>query len=108
MLNELIEREVLNTQGKAYGVEFMVRKNSGKLNGWLSYTYSRTFLRTNGIDGGEVINKGAFYPSNYDKKFFACTVRTVEKNCVQILEQSFLEESTKFSWSLICLPLHTR
>lgn len=66
ILNEYIEREVVNTEGKAYGVEFMLKKNTGTFNGWISYTYSRTFLRTNDL-AGEQINNGAFYPSNYDK-----------------------------------------
>jgi hypothetical protein len=74
VLNEQIEREVLNTAGKAYGIEFMLKKVSGKVNGWVSYTYSRTFLRTNNPNGGEIINMGAFYPSNFDKPHDATLV----------------------------------
>src|SRR5437899_11176196 len=43
VLNQHIETDIMNTVGKAYGVELMIKKNEGKLNGWLSYTYSRTF-----------------------------------------------------------------
>lgn len=67
ILNEDIERDVLNTKGKAYGVEFLVKKPTGKLNGWLSYTYSRTFLKVDDPDAGETINKGDYYPANFDK-----------------------------------------
>ncbi|RYD80759.1 MAG: NAD-dependent epimerase/dehydratase family protein, partial [Sphingobacteriales bacterium] len=67
ILNKTIETEVLKTEGKAYGAEFMIKKNSGRFNGWFSYTFSRTFLKTNDPVGGELINKGEFYPSNYDK-----------------------------------------
>ncbi|HTE00487.1 MAG TPA: TonB-dependent receptor [Mucilaginibacter sp.] len=67
LLNDHIERDVLSTQGKAYGVEFLVRKTAGKLNGWMSYTYSRTFLRQNDPNAGELINGGVYYPANYDK-----------------------------------------
>jgi hypothetical protein len=67
ILNEAIERDVLNTKGKAYGVEFLVKKPTGKLNGWLSYTYSRTFLKVDDPDAGETINKGDYYPANFDK-----------------------------------------
>ncbi|MDB5013351.1 MAG: TonB-dependent receptor, partial [Daejeonella sp.] len=66
-LNPTIERDVINTKGKAYGVEFFVKKLTGKLNGWLGYTYSRTLLRADDLAAGETINTGAFYPSNYDK-----------------------------------------
>jgi hypothetical protein len=67
ILNEAIERDVLSTKGKAYGVEFLVKKPTGKLNGWLSYTYSRTFLKVDDPDAGETINKGDYYPANFDK-----------------------------------------
>jgi hypothetical protein len=67
ILNHHIEQDVLETQGKAYGVEFLIKKTAGKLNGWMSYTYSRTFLRQDDPNAGELINGGAYYPANYDK-----------------------------------------
>lgn len=67
VLNPKIEQDVLPTQGKAYGVEFLVKKLTGKLNGWLSYTYSRTLLKTEDKTGVNSINGGVFYPANYDK-----------------------------------------
>jgi hypothetical protein len=67
LLNQHIEQDVLNTKGKAYGIEFSIRKTAGKLNGWVNYTYSRTFLRQNDPNAGELINGGAYYPANYDK-----------------------------------------
>jgi hypothetical protein len=67
ILNQHIEQDVVSTQGKAYGVEFLIKKTAGKLNGWVSYTYSRTFLRQDDPNAGELINGGSFYPANYDK-----------------------------------------
>jgi len=67
LLNQHIEQDVINTQGKAYGIEFLVRKTSGLLNGWISYTYSRTFLKQDDPNAGELINQGNYYPANYDK-----------------------------------------
>lgn len=67
LLNKHIETDVLNTRGTAYGVEFMVKKSSGKLNGWISYTYSRSLLQTKSNRATEIINRGAYYPSSYDK-----------------------------------------
>jgi hypothetical protein len=66
ILNPHIETDVLNSRGKAYGVEFMVKKQAGKLNGWISYTYSRTFLRTDDPTAGETVNNGQFYPADFD------------------------------------------
>ncbi len=67
ILNEHIEQAVIVDEGKAYGVEFLIKKTAGKLNGWLSYTYSRTLLRQDDPTAGELINGGAWYPSNWDK-----------------------------------------
>lgn len=58
---------LVETTGRAYGVEFMIRKDMGKLNGWLSYTYSRAQLRENPGRGEEMINGGNWYNAPYDK-----------------------------------------
>ncbi len=67
VLNHHVETDVINTEGKAYGAEFLVRKTAGKLNGWMSYTYSRTFLKQDDPNAGDLINKGNYYPANFDK-----------------------------------------
>ncbi len=66
-MNENIERDVLKTEGRAYGVEFMAKKPLGKLNGWFSYTYSRTQLRESGKKEVYNINRGNWYSASYDK-----------------------------------------
>jgi hypothetical protein len=67
LMNHHIETDVLNAHGKAYGIEFMMKKAAGKLNGWISYTYSRSWLQTKGGLPGDQINNGKYYPSSYDK-----------------------------------------
>lgn len=67
VMNHEIETDVISTRGKAYGVEFMVKKSLGKLNGWISYVYSKSLLQADNFDKGEVINEGKWYPSNFDK-----------------------------------------
>jgi hypothetical protein len=67
VLNHHIETDVLTTRGKAYGAEILIKKTAGKLNGWLSYTYSRTFLQQDDPNAGQLINNGAYYPANYDR-----------------------------------------
>lgn len=67
LLNHNIERDILNTLGSAYGIELLIKRPKGKLNGWLSYTYSRSLLKTDTKTTGEIINGGIEYPSNYDK-----------------------------------------
>ncbi|HEY0771814.1 MAG TPA: TonB-dependent receptor plug domain-containing protein, partial [Sphingobacteriaceae bacterium] len=67
LLNHHLETDVVNTKGKAYGLEFMIKKPLGKLNGWLSYTYSRILLKMDDANAGQLINNGNYYPGNYDK-----------------------------------------
>jgi hypothetical protein len=67
VLNHHIETDVISTKGKAYGVELLIKKVTGKINGWLSYTWSRTLLKANDPTQGEIINGGKYYPANYDK-----------------------------------------
>ncbi len=67
ILNDAVEQDILNTDGQAYGVELMAKKTAGKLNGWISYTYSRSLLRTSAQELGERINDGRWYPSNFDQ-----------------------------------------
>jgi hypothetical protein len=62
-----LETEVIPAEGKAYGVEVMIKKSAGKINGWVSYTWSRTFLRTTGLFPSEVVNRGTYYPGSFDK-----------------------------------------
>ena len=66
VMNPHIETDVVPTMGKAYGVEFFIKKLTGKLNGWISYTWSRTFLQMNDPTKGQLINNGDWYPANYD------------------------------------------
>lgn len=59
--NEHIETELLPGIGQTYGAEVSIKKKTGVLNGWLSYTYARSEKKITGI------NDGNWYPSNFDK-----------------------------------------
>ncbi|ENA1793865.1 TonB-dependent receptor [Flavobacterium psychrophilum] len=66
--NEAIEQVILNGRMRSYGLEFMIRKNTGKLNGWIAYTISKSQQQTPGRTLNEVgINNGDWYRSAYDK-----------------------------------------
>src|SRR5690606_18917527 len=66
-LAEFIERDVVQAQGKAYGVEFSLKKPSGKVNGWINYTWSRSFLKTNSIALSDRVNNNQWYRSDFDR-----------------------------------------
>ena len=65
VMNDQLERDVVGTQGRAYGLELQLRKLYGRLTGWLSYTYSRTQLRQRAA-GPLAINQGRWFAADYD------------------------------------------
>ena len=67
LMNEHLVDDLVETYGKAYGVELMAKKSSGKLTGWVSYAYARTFLREMYDRGVETINGGKWYNAPHDK-----------------------------------------
>ncbi len=67
LMNEHLETDIINGKGKAYGVELMLKKQSGSVTGWVSYTYSRVFMKVDGEFESEQVNGGNFFPANFDK-----------------------------------------
>ncbi|HAW03469.1 MAG TPA: hypothetical protein DCW83_02210 [Saprospirales bacterium] len=61
LLNQFIEGDLIEGEGRAYGIELMAKKTKGKFSGWLSYTLARTERQTPGINGGE------WYASRFDQ-----------------------------------------
>ena len=65
--SEAIETQILQGFQDSRGIEFMVRKNSDRLTGWLSYAYSRSTITIDGEHSEQQVNSGNPYPSNFDK-----------------------------------------
>ena len=66
--NNTIETEILNGESRAYGLEFLVRKNEGDFTGWLAYTLAKSEQRSfGGNAGGPGINNGEWYNTAYDR-----------------------------------------
>jgi outer membrane receptor protein involved in Fe transport len=61
LMNDVVETEIRTGRGENYGVELMVRKNEGRFNGWVSYTWSRAFRTI------PEINNGQPYSAPYDR-----------------------------------------
>ena len=61
MFNENVESQLLFGAGRAYGLEFFLKKRAGRFNGWIGYTLSRTEKKIEGI------NKGMYYPAKQDR-----------------------------------------
>lgn len=67
VMNEMPETDVINAKGYGYGLELYVRKNSGRLTGWTSYTYSSSMRRSQSDLRENQINNNQYFPSNYDR-----------------------------------------
>ena len=61
-LNDKIETQILTGQAKGYGLEFLLKKNSGASTGWISYTWSKSLRFINGVNNNE------WYPPTYDHR----------------------------------------
>jgi hypothetical protein len=66
-MNENIEQDLVGVKGEAYGLELMIRKAEGRVRWSIGYTFSKTFLKSTGKFSDEIINKGNWFPSNYDR-----------------------------------------
>src|SRR5205085_6239028 len=66
-LNPYIESALLNSRGQSYGAEFSFTKNTGKFTGQINYTYSRSKVQVLTAFPEEIVNNGAFYPSDIDR-----------------------------------------
>lgn len=66
-LNSRLEAGMAQGDGKAYGLEFLLRKNRGIINGWLSYTFSRSLRQFDTDIEALEINGGEWYPSFFDQ-----------------------------------------
>ncbi|WP_215240811.1 TonB-dependent receptor [Dyadobacter helix] len=61
LLNQYFTGDLLFGKGRAYGAEFYLKKNKGKLTGWVSYTLSRTERQV------ETVNNDDWFPARFDK-----------------------------------------
>lgn len=62
LLNTDLETQLLNGKGRAYGLELYVKKNSGNLTGWVSYTLSKSERKVTGI------NQDNWYANRFDRR----------------------------------------
>jgi hypothetical protein len=67
IMDNNIEKDIVNVKGKAYGLELVLKRTEGKFRYSIGYTYSRTFIRSIGTFSDEIINSGKWFPANFDK-----------------------------------------
>ena len=67
IMDDYIEKDIVNVKGKAYGLELVLKKTEGKIRYSIGYTYSRTFIKSISNFSEEIINSGKWFPANFDK-----------------------------------------
>lgn len=92
--NQAIEQVLLNGKTEAYGLEFLLRKNTGKLTGWIAYTIARSQQQTKGRNPEESgINNGEWYRTPYDRLHDLSVVASYEFNKKWSFNASFVLQS---------------
>ena len=92
--NNNIEQVILNGEARAYGLELLLKKNEGKLKGWLSYTLSKSEQQTKGRNNFETgINNGNWYNAAFDKTHDVSITTSYELNKKWSFSSSFLFQS---------------
>lgn len=75
-----VETVTLQGEQEAYGFEALLRKNAGKLSGWLAYSYARSMMLVDSPLPNERINFGNPYPSNFDRPHNLSLVTNIKLN----------------------------
>jgi len=68
IFNSTVEADLVFGRGWAYGAEFIIRKNEGKLTGWLGYTWSKTMRQFDLINQVDEYSKGLSFPARQDRR----------------------------------------
>jgi CarboxypepD_reg-like domain/TonB dependent receptor/TonB-dependent Receptor Plug Domain len=106
LLNPNVEADLLFGQGRAYGAEVFLKKNKGKLNGWVSYTLSKTERKIEGLNNNE------WFASRIDRTHNLSVVSIWDINKKWTIGSTFSFNSgtpasfptNKFLWQGIALP----
>ena len=92
--NNTIEQVLLRGQSEAKGIEFLLRKNDGKLTGWVAYTLSRSLQQTQGRTPQETgIANGSWYFTPFDKTHDISLTASYQGNSRWRFNTNFLFQS---------------
>lgn len=92
--NNAIEQVILNGEARAYGLEILFRKNTGKFQGWIAYTLSKSEQRTPGRNENEIgINNGEWYNTPFDKPHDISIYGNYELNDTWSLNANFIYQT---------------
>jgi hypothetical protein len=79
-----MESELLYGEGRAYGIELLIKKKSGRLTGWVGYTLSKTERKFDGI------NQGKYFDARQDRTHDLSVVGIFKLNDQWMLSGTFV------------------
>jgi carboxypeptidase-like protein/TonB-dependent receptor-like protein len=82
--SDAIESELLFGTGRAYGIEWLLKKKTGKLTGWLAYTLSKTEKKI------DEINNNQWYPARQDRTHEIAVVGSYQLNAKWIVSANWV------------------
>lgn len=71
-LNTDFEQQLIQGKGKSYGLEVLLKKESGKLTGWIAYTWSKSLRQY------DLVNQGQWFLARYDRRHNGSIVANYE------------------------------
>lgn len=78
------QTKVASGDGRSYGVEFLIQKKTGRLSGWLGYTWSRTLRQF------DELNFGKEFPYKFDRRHDLSVVASYKVNQVFNISGTFV------------------
>ena len=106
-MNSHIATQILPGKGKSYGLELLLKKNSGKLNGWIGYTLAKTTYKINGVNNNKEfsprydIRHNLSLNINYqlNKKWaVSSSFKLTSGGFITVPEGSFIYDNVAFSY----------
>ena len=94
-LNSTVEQDLLQGEGRAYGVELGIKKRKGKLTGEINYAYARSENRVQGTDFLTSINRGEWYNGYFDQPHTLNTNLTLDDGQTNRISINFVVQSNR-------------
>lgn len=109
LLNDELEADIRQGKAFSYGLELYTRIGLGKWDGWVSYTYGRTFRKTPGV------NMGRTYSATYDKPHNATIVLsyrvnkrvTISANWIYSTGQAYTQPTGRYEIDNVTIPIYS-
>ena len=92
-LNDNIDAALTQGNAYSYGLEFLLKRTEGKFNGWLAYTFSRSYQEMKGESPELAINDGEKYPSMFDQPHQLTLVLNYRISNLIVLSSNFTYNS---------------